>query len=145
MKLSQDDQLPQPQSPYGSRPIWELTPAEFADFQVTPLSKGGDSIWRCAPSTTGQKPSKSQVNWGMALLDGSHLTDLRHTARLTWTRKLMALVLCSPSNGNAPAPLSVPKFQLGFKWLISWMAMRGVQTPDELDVKAYIDGGFQRK
>lgn len=121
------------------RPIWELTPTEFSEFQITPLSKGGDVMWRYPSTTPGLSSKRCQLNWGMELLDGSRLTDARHARRLTWAQRLMALVLCAPAEGNVPAPASLPLFQQGFKRLISWMAIRGIHAPSELDVQAYIE------
>lgn len=131
--------LPQQDSSHGHRPIWELSPAEFAEFQVTPLSKGGDAVWTLPSTTPGKREADCRVHWVMELLDGSRLTDPRHARRLAWAQKLMALILRAPANGVAPAPGSLSNFQQGFKWLVSWMAMRGMQAPDELDVPAYID------
>jgi len=131
--------LPLQDSSRGYRPLWELTPAEFDAFQVTPLSKGEDVAWEVPSTTSGAKKSSSQVNWGMELLDGSRLTDPQHARRLAWARKLMALLLHASSNGEAPAPASMPMFQQGFKWLISWMVGRCIHTPDELNAAEYIE------
>ena len=128
----------QQETPRCHPPIWELTPAEFSKFQITPLSKCGDLVWAVAPTTPGTKMSSCQVNWSMRLLDGSRLTDPRHARRLTWAQKLMALILSAPAEGKVPAPASLLLFQLGFKWFISWIAMRGMHGLDELEVQAYI-------
>lgn len=131
--------LPQHEAPPLHRPIWELTPSEFCQFQISPLCKGGEVLWALTPTTPGSKKTACRVNWDMELHDGSRLTDARHARRLTWAKKLMALILCAPAGGKVPAPASLLLFQQGFKWLISWMAMRGIHTPDELDVQAYIE------
>lgn len=131
--------LPHEDSSSGYRLIWKLTPAEFVEFAVTPLSKAGDKVWEVPGTTPGQNKGLCRINWGMKLHDGSRLTDPRHGRRLAWAQKLMTLVLHAPAGGVVPSPGSVGLFQQGFKWLISWMAMRGIQTPDQLDVSAYID------
>lgn len=134
--------LPQQQEshgPHGHRPLWEMTPAEFATFQVTPLSKGEDTVWAWERTTPGQKKSAAQVNWGMELGDGSRLTDTRHALRLAWAKKLIALMTHAPANGVVPASGSMGKYQFGFNWVLSWMVMRGMQTPDQLDVEAYLE------
>lgn len=125
--------------PHGHRPLWEMTPAEFATFQVTPLSKGEDTVWAWEPTTPGQKKSATQLNWGMELSDGSRLTDTRHAVRLAWAKKLIALITHAPANGVAPASGSMGGYQQGFNWLLSWMALRGMQTPNELDVEVYLE------
>lgn len=125
--------------PHGHRPLWEMTPAEFASFQVTPLSKGEDTVWAWEPTTPGQKKSVVQLNWGMELSDGSRLTDTRHAVRLAWAKKLIALITHAPANGVAPASGSMGGYQQRLNWLLSWMAMRGMQTPNELDVEAYLE------
>lgn len=127
------------EAPPIHRPVWELTPSEFSGFQITPLSKGGDVFWALPPTTPGSKITSCRVNWSMELHDGSRLTDSRHARRLTWAKRLMALILCAPANGKVPAPASLLLFQQGFKWLVSWMAMRFIHDPDELDVQAYIE------
>lgn len=139
MKQSPIAQPSAQEDPQAHRPLWEMTPSEFAQFQVTPLSRGGDSVWGLAPTTPGIKKSICEVRWAMELPDGSRLTDPRHAPRLAWAQKLMALILHAPAQGRVPAPASLVAFQLGFKSLLTWMAMRGMQTPDELDVQAYID------
>lgn len=125
--------------PHGHRPLWEMTPAEFGTFQVTPLSKSEDTIWMWVSTTPGQKKSPTQVNWAMELNDGSRLTDARHAVRLEWAQKLVALITHAPANGVVPAAGSMMEYQQGFRWLLSWMAMRGMKTPNELDVEAYLE------
>lgn len=121
------------------RPLWELTQAEFDDFQVTPLNKAVKVVWRFAPTTPGTGNARCQINWAMKLLDGSRLTEPQHSVRLAWGKKLMALILHAPDNGDVPAPASLGVFQQAFRWLLSWMAERGIHSPDQLDVQAYID------
>lgn len=125
--------------PHGHRPLWEMTPAEFDTFQVTPLSKGEDTVWMWERTTPGQSKSSAQVNWGMELSDGGRLTDTRHSVRLAWAKKLMALITHASANGVVPAAGSMSNYQQGLNWLLSWMAQRGMQTPNELDVEAYIE------
>lgn len=131
--------LPQQDSSRGHRPPWELTPAEFVEFPVTPLSKAGDVVWEALSTTPGLHNYRCRLHWGMKLQDGSQLTDPRHGRRLAWAQKLMTLLLHAPARGVAPGPGSISSFQTGFKWLISWMALRGIHTPDQLDVGAYIE------
>lgn len=131
--------LPLEEALTAHRPIWELTPSEFAEFQISSLCKGGDVVWALLPTTPGTKSTSCRLNWGMELHDGSRFTDARHTRRLTWAKKLMALILCAPADGKVPAPASIFMFQQGFKWLVSWMAARGIHGPDELDVQSYIE------
>lgn len=125
--------------PHGHRPLWEMTPAEFATFQVTPLSKSEDTVWMWVRTTPGQGKSNAQVNWGMELSDSSRLTDTRHALRLAWAKKLTALITHAPANGVVPAAGSMGSYQQGLNWLLSWMAQRGMQTPNELDVEAYLE------
>jgi integrase len=140
MKLTPTNQLPQQQdTPSGHRPLWELTPAEFAAYQVTPMSIAADPVWEMPSTTPGLKVSMCRLHWDMELLDGSRLTDPRHARRLAWAQKLMTLILNAPANGDVPAPGSLAEFQQGFRWLLSWMAARGMQNPGELDVPTYID------
>ncbi len=134
-----DNEVPKQEKPNGHRPLCEMTPAEFATFQVTPLSKGEDTVWMWVPTTPGQRSTKAKVNWGMELSDGSRLTDTRHALRLTWAKKLVALITLAPANGVVPAAGSMVSYQLGLRWLLSWMAMRGMQTPNELDVEGYLE------
>ena len=124
---------------HGHRPLWEMTQAEFDEFQVTPLSKGADTIWTWERTTPGQSKSQAQVNWGMKLRDGSRLTDTRHAVRLVWAKKLVALMTHAPANGVVPAVGSMLTYQQGLNWILSWMAKRGMQTPNELDVDAYLE------
>ncbi len=135
--------LPLPEEPYlpphDHRPLWEMSPAEFDEFQVTPLSKGADSVWMWERTTPGQPKSVAQVNWAMELFDGSRLTDTRHALRLEWAKKLLALITLAPVGGVAPAAGSMGRYQQGINWLLSWMAQRGMQTPNELDVDAYLE------
>jgi hypothetical protein len=123
----------------GPKPIWEMSAPEFAEFSITPESKAQEAIWRFMPTTPGMSRARCQINWGMELLDGSHLTDPRHARRLEWAKKLLALKLHAPENGDVPAPATLSVIQQGFRWLLSWMAARGMQTPDHLDVDAYLD------
>ncbi len=125
--------------PQGHRPIWEMTQAEFDEFQVTPLSKGEDTVWTWERTTPGQKKSAAMVNWGMELHDGSRLTDTRHSLRLAWAKKLIALITHAPVGRVVPASGSMGSYQGGLKWLLSWMAMRSMQTPNELNVEAYLE------
>jgi hypothetical protein len=121
------------------KPIWEMSAQEFSEFSVTPESKAKDPIWRFIPTTPGMSKARCQINWGIELLDGSHLTDPRHVQRLEWAKKLMALMLHAPEKGDVPAPATLSVFQQGFRWLLSWMAAKGMQTPDHLDSEAYLD------
>ncbi len=123
----------------GYRPVWELTPEEFAHFAVTPISKGVDSVWAALVTLPGTKQSHCQLNWSIKLFNGSRLTDSQHAKRLLWAQKLMALLLHAPSKGESPAATSVPAFQQGFKWLISWMVERCIHSPDELNPGEYIE------
>lgn len=123
----------------GYRPLWELIPEEFAQFAVTPLSKGGDSAWLMPVTTPGVTQSRCKLNWSMELFNGSRLTDPQHAKRLAWAQKLMALLLHAPSKGEPPAATSVSSFKVGFKWLISWMAERCIHTPGELKPDEYIE------
>lgn len=130
--------LPQEES-YRHRPLWEMTQSEFDEFQVTSLSKGKDNVWRWENTTPGQSKTLARLNWSQKLTDGSLLTDKRHTRRLAWAKKLMALIWHAPADGIVPAAGSMGGYQQGLKWLISWMAMRGMHTPDELDVEEYLE------
>lgn len=123
----------------GYRPLWELTPAEFAEFAITPLSKTRDPVWAMPVTTPGVSKTKCQLNWSMQLFNGSRLTEPQHTKRLAWAQKLMALILHAPSKGDSPAAGSMPVFQQGFKRLISWMVERCIHTPDELNPSEYIE------
>lgn len=133
------NEVPEQDRPYAHRPLWEMTSEEFATFQVTPLSRAGDTIWTWPTRTPGQRQTMCQVNWGMELSDGSLLTDARHALRLAWAKKLMALLAHAPANGVVPAPGSMAIYQQGFKLLLSWMALRGMQTPNDLDVEGYLE------
>jgi integrase len=124
---------------YRHRPLWEMTQSEFDEFQVTSLSKGKDNVWRLQNTTPGQSKALAKLNWSLKLTDGSLLTDNRHTRRLAWAKKLVALILHAPADGIVPAAGSMGGYQQGLKWLISWMAMRGMHTPDELDVDEYLE------
>lgn len=78
-------------SPAGEyRPLWELSPDEFALFAVTPLSKGGDTSWAVPIVTPGVTQAKCKLNWYVELFDGSRLTDPQHAERLVWA----ALPVC---------------------------------------------------
>lgn len=133
--LPLQDNLP----PEGDRPIWELTPEKFANFAVTPLSKGVDLVWALPVTTPGARHRRGQLNWSMKLFNGSRLSDPQHARRLEWAKKLMALRLHAPSEGEPPAALSMPSFQMGFNWLISWMVGRCIHTPGELNPTEYIE------
>ena len=127
-------------SPGGEyRPLWELTSEDFAEFAVTPLSKGGDSAWTVPVTTPGGTPSQGTLIWSMQLFNGSRLNDPQHARRLEWSKKLMALLLHAPSKGESPAALSMKICQLGFKRLISWMVERGIHAPSELNSAEYIE------
>lgn len=123
----------------GYRPLWELTPSEFAEFAITPLSKGGDPVWTLPVTTPGARWSDGSLNWSMELFNGTRLNDPENAKRQGWAKKLMALLLHAPSKGEPPAALSMPTFQRGFKWLISWMAERCIHTPGELSPEEYIE------
>lgn len=125
--------------PHDHRPLWEMTQAEFDEFQVTPLSKGEDTVWMWERTTPGASKGSSQLNWGMELSDGSRLTDTRHTLRLAWAKKLVALITHAPANGGVTAAGAMGGYQQGLKWLLSWMALRGMHTPNELDVEGYLE------
>lgn len=131
--------LPPQDTAGGYRPIWDKSPAEFAEFAVTQVSKGKDTVWTLPATTPGKTDSDCRVNWSMELFDGSRLTDPQHGRRLTWAKKLMALVLHAPAGGVAPAPASMSSFQQGFKWLISWMVERCIHSPDELNAAEYME------
>jgi len=119
------------------RPIWQLTAEELADYPITHNSKYRDIQWKGLLTTPGSKQSAATVNWDMELHDDSCLSDPRHEQRLGWAKKLTALVLKAPASGVAPAPTSMNQFQQGFRWLISWMAERGLQRPDEFDQNVF--------
>lgn len=123
----------------GYRPLWELTPDEFAEFAVTPLSKAGDSIWALPVTTMGAQQWDGRLNWSMELFNGSCLNDPEHAMRQGWAQKLMALLLHAPSKGESPAAGSMAMFQIGFKWLISWMVSRCIHTPGEFNPGEYIE------
>jgi hypothetical protein len=123
-------------------PIWHLSGDELAAYQITPYSQYGAVQWNQEPTRPGARKNEGKINWDIELHDGSRLTDPRHTKRLSWGKKLMALLLKAPSSGAAPSTASIGSFQMGFRWLISWMAERGLQLPEELDaheVSHYID------
>ncbi len=119
------------------RPIWRLTAEELADYPITPYSLYRDLRWKAPVTTPGSTQTSATVNWGLALHDGSRLSEPRHVQRLGWAKKLMALVLKAPASGVVPAAGSLGEFQQGFRWLISWMAERGLQRPDEIDQEVF--------
>lgn len=119
------------------RPIWRLTAEELADYPITPYSRYPDLQWKLESTTPGSKAATATVNWTMQLHDGSRLSDPRHVQRLGWARKLVALSLKAPASGVAPAAGSMSSYQQGFRWLISWMAERGLQRPDEFDQNVF--------
>lgn len=119
------------------RPIWRLTAEELADYLITPYSRYRDLQWKEPLTTPGSKQSHATIHWDMELHDGSCLSEPRHVQRLEWAKKLMALVLRAPASGVAPAPVSISQFQQGFRWLISWMAERGLQRADEIDQNVF--------
>ncbi|MEH6459154.1 hypothetical protein [Chitinimonas sp. JJ19] len=121
------------------RPLHELSPCELAVFRITPDSRYSDTEWFCQSTTPGRRTTDTKINWAFFLFDESRLTDQRHTTRLSWAKKLMALILTSPASGIVPSPSTIPLFQQGFKWLISWMAARGLQHPEEIDTQTYIE------
>ena len=137
--LTDANNLPQQDDDRDQRPIWGLTPSEFATFAITSLNKAGDLQWEFSSNTPGTKKSANTIYWGMKLLDGSRLSDPRHSRRLEWARKLMALIMHAPAKGVAPSQNSMQLFQQGYKWLLSWMAMRGLHYPCDLDVSAYLE------
>lgn len=113
------------------RPLWDYQSEELCDFMVTPFSKYRDRVWQRETSTPGIHKAMCAVNWGMTLLDGSRLTDVKHAQRLQWAKKLMAILLHAPADGLGPAPGSMSGYQQSFKWLISWMAECGYQQIGE--------------
>lgn len=123
----------------GYRPLWELTQDEFSKFAVTPLSKVADLVWDLPATRAGARQSECRLKWSMVLFNGSCLNDPEHAMRLEWAKKLMALLLHAPSKGTSPAAGSLTTFQMGFKWLISWMVTRCIHTPGELDPSEYIE------
>lgn len=119
------------------RPIWRLTAEELAAYPITPYSQYRDLKWRVPVTTPGGNQTDATVNWDLTLHDGSRLSQPRHVQRLGWAKKLMALVLKAPASGVVPSPASMSSFQQGFRWLISWMAERGLQRPDEFDQNVF--------
>ncbi len=126
----------------GYQPIWCLSDKELAAYPITPFSRYSDLSWELERTTPGASRTSCTVRWNIELHDGSRLSEPRHAKRLAWAKKLMALALKAPASGSVPAPGSMINFNMGFRWLLSWMAERGMQRPDEFDtdvVSAYIE------
>lgn len=114
------------------RPLWAYDEEALQAFQVTPLSRFGDLVWRCTTMVPGQRDNLCTINWDMELFDGSRLGRPQNARRLDWARKVLALMLHAPSDGVSPAGSSMIDFRIGFKWLLSWMAHQGYHLPGEL-------------
>jgi integrase len=122
--------------------IHEMDDEELGQYRVSEHSQFKDVFWYFSDPTPGTRRSRSTLNWRMVLFDGSRLTDIQHAARLRWAKMLVLTLLILPSDGRKPAPGSMQKFQLQFKWLISWMSDTGYHQVHELTpaaIRHYLD------
>ncbi len=119
-----------------------MSPDELGQYRISEQSQFKDEVWFFANPTPGATKSRSRLNWGMELFDGSQLTDVRHAQRLNWAKILVLTLLVLPSDGRMPAPGSMGGFQNQFKWLLSWMSEAGYHQPHELTptvIRHYLD------
>lgn len=122
--------------------IHDMNCEELGQYRVSEHSRFKDEVWFLINPTPGARRTRSTLNWGMTLLDGSRLIDVRHTARLRWAKILVLTLLVVPSDGRKPSPGSMSALQSQFKWLLSWMSDTGYHYPHELTlsvIRHYLD------
>ena len=112
--------------------LHEMTSDELDNYFVSPNSQFRDMRWTFPNRTHGAKLALSTINWDMALLDGSKLTDVRHQARLRWAKLLMLSILILPAKGRPPSPGAFSGLQNELSVILSWMSVNGYHQPEEL-------------
>lgn len=125
-----------------TKPFYALVDDELSTLHVTDGISFTDKKWYFPHLTPGSHKSSSTINWEMRLFDGSSLCDPHHANFLLWCRKLIASLLFSPAGGTPPSPGTMIHFQIGIKWLVSWMSSHGYRSPHELTptvVDSYIE------
>lgn len=122
--------------------IDEMNEVELGQYQLSEHSQFQDEVWLFTDPTPGASASGSRINWGMTLLDGSRMVDLRHVARLRWAKILVLTLLVLPLDGRKPAAGSMGIIQNQLKWLLSWMSDAGYHQAHELTpavIRHYLD------
>jgi integrase len=122
--------------------IHDMNGEELGEYRVSEHSQFKDEHWCFINPTPGARAGRSTLNWTMTLLDGSRLSDVRHTARLHWVKVLVLTLLVLPSDGRRPAPGAMEMQQRYLQWLLSWMSDAGYHHPHELTptvIRHYLD------
>lgn len=122
--------------------IFEMSDEELAQHHVSEHSQFKDPVWFLTNPTPGSRACRSTFNWNMSLLDGSKVTDARHTKRMYWAKKLVLTLLMLPSSGHTHGPGSMTQLQRQLRTLLSWMSAAGYHHPHELTplvIREYLD------
>ncbi|MES2298673.1 MAG: integrase [Pseudomonadota bacterium] len=134
------------QSQYSERverkKIHEMNEDELGQYQLSEHSQLQDGVWVFSNPTPGSKRSRSTLNWGMVLYDGSRLTDIQHAARLHWAKILVLTLLVLPTRGRKLSPGSMCNVQSQLNWLLSWMSDAGYHQAHHLTpavIRQYLD------
>lgn len=124
------------------RSVYDLSPVELDEFEVSSISKYRDVHWCFPNSTPGSVLQQSTIHWDMLLFDGSRLNHSRHRNILDWVKKLVLTLFESPAKGRAPAPGSMSHLEQEIKVLISYFVCKDFEYPSEFDrvaAEVYID------
>lgn len=126
----------------AGKKLHQLTDEELSDHWVSEHSQFKDVTWYFTNPTPGVKTSSSTINWEMALIDGSRLTEKKHASRLHWSKMLILTLLELPAKGRRPSPSTIGTTQSELNCLLSWMSLNGYHHPSELTpdvINHYID------
>jgi integrase len=104
---------------------------------VSRRSVWSDPVWELDIDVAGRRADQKRLRWGVALADGSRLTDPQHADLLEATRRFVWSLAVNPPQGrrrSCPSSLFTRAGQL--LTLIRWMVGEGFTTFRSLDRSA---------
>ncbi len=114
--------LPSPSSTFAARP-------------VSRYSVWSDEVWELEIDVAGRRADQKRVRWGVALADGSRLTDPQHADLLDAARCFLWSMAVDPPHGRS-SPSSLFTKAGAVRTLIQWMVREGFATFRSLDRSA---------
>ena len=116
--------LPSPSSTFAARP-------------VSRYSVWSDEVWELEIDVAGRRADQKRVRWGVALADGSRLTDPQHADLLDAARCFLWSMAVNPPHGRRrSSPSSLFTKAGALRTLIQWMVREGFATFRSLDRSA---------
>lgn len=110
------------------------------DSAARPISRRSvwsDPVWELDIDVAGRRADQKRLRWGVALADGSRLTDAQHADLLETARRFLWSMAVDPPDGRRrSSPSSLFTKAGALLTLIQWMVGEGLATFRSLDRSA---------